>query len=286
MNHVAHAPVAPYRIRPARASDAAAILAIYGHGFPDALKQFTALGSPGAAVYLKALLEEGRQGGATPFWVACHVDDDNAVTGFVQWRLAGEVAVLNNIYVDPKCRAARVGTTLLAESLENLHWPCPTIELDVFEHNDRARAWYERLGFAECARQTWYTSASWRPPQASERKPATRPGGDYLIDGLPQADAVHAAFGFSQFQLTTARDTYRIGRLGSEWFRLFSPLVLADGAALTALHRLDAHRRLFLIAGSDKPMEDWPNVALRKVAGSCHMRARREAVIAHLAEQA
>jgi GNAT superfamily N-acetyltransferase len=66
-------------------------------------------------------------------------------------ELGGEICTIDELYVAPPARGHRLGTALL-ESLVRGDGPWPgrpvALELEVSPQNHRARALYERLGFA------------------------------------------------------------------------------------------------------------------------------------------
>ena len=255
-----------FTIRSARPDDAAGILGVYAQGFPKPLLPLTALGCHGGMTYIAQLIREARRGGSSPFWVAG--DRHDAVVGFVQWRLISDTAVINNIYVRHVSRGQRIGRRLLADSLQQLTWPFTLVELDVFADNPRAKRWYETLGFCEDGRRVWLEGP--RPKRA---------GGDYLLEGLPQADAVQQVLGFSLFRVTTKQRVYRVGRLGEQWFRLFDPVALDDSALMSAIASIDAERKLFLLLD---PHDAGTHSQLRPLATSIRMQAGRDRLLSLL----
>jgi len=166
---------ASVEFRPAAPEDATAILSIYDQGFPEELRALTALGCSGGRAYVESLIAEGSEHTATPFWLA--VADDGRPVGFIQWRLQGATAVLNNIYFLPKGQGRGLGSRLIYVSLQATGWSSATIELDVFADNERAKDWYTRLGFQASGQRSWRVS---EPLVATE---AIAAGGNYLIDG-------------------------------------------------------------------------------------------------------
>jgi ribosomal protein S18 acetylase RimI-like enzyme len=73
-----------------------------------------------------------------------------------------ELGLLERLYVDPVCWARGTGRDLYRTAMAHLHGEgYPAAALWVLEGNDRARAWYERLG--------------WRA--TGERRPVYEPAG-------------------------------------------------------------------------------------------------------------
>jgi len=71
-------------------------------------------------------------------------------------RVFGGVTFLNNIYLAPELRGEGRGSLLLAESVRQLGAsPFSVMELDAFESNVQAIAWYRRLGFREVGSTLW-----------------------------------------------------------------------------------------------------------------------------------
>ena len=130
-------------IGPARADDVAAIARL----------ETVALG-PDA--WSERLIEQGVVGDLpTVHYLVVRDDDD--VTGYAATSVAGEVAELQRIAVDPVRRRTGVATRLLsavvrlatADGAERLL-------LEVREDNTEARAFYEARGFAEVDRRPRY----------------------------------------------------------------------------------------------------------------------------------
>jgi hypothetical protein len=120
--------------------------------------------------------------------------------------------------------------------------------LDVLEHNQIARSWYERIGFAVRASTEWWALRSCVSDQALLSGP--------LLRQAAAAAASQRAFGFSQFVLDLGDREVTIGRMGSRWFRI------TDASALTLdvlslLHELDPDRSVLALlpAGSAAPAQ-------------------------------
>jgi hypothetical protein len=190
------------------------------------------------------------------------------VVGCAEMRRGRSTLFLNHIAVSPDARGCGAGGELLAYAIRGVASPLhDTIQLDVLDRNTAARAWYVALGFVPCGE---YQISEFCPQAAAE--------GEGYAAGVPQADAAHKVFGFSQFTVTTPLGTYQVGRLGGEWFRVTAPNALRDGGLLATLRRLDPRRRILAVlmnAGGDS--------ALRAFARGTRMSAALGGVVSKLA---
>lgn len=79
---------------------------------------------------------------------------DGDIAGYIVGSLGlsieagGRFLLIDELYVTPACRGRGLARALLASLLPYARaHGCRTVELEVGWENDRARAWYERLGF-------------------------------------------------------------------------------------------------------------------------------------------
>ena len=85
------------------------------------------------------------------------------------------------------------------------------------------------------------------------------------------------------FRLITPGREYTVGCLGSDWFRVSGPELLADPGALAVLQRIDGQRRILaLITGQDRP-EALPRDASRIVTAR-RMSMDLDQLLANLAD--
>ncbi len=223
-------------IRCACADDAEGIVDVVRCGIDPELLDLTIYGCDGIGRYVRDQILARGSGSDTAYTVAC---EGPRVVGCAELRLVRDGLFLNYISVKPELRSGGLGGRLLLRAIEDSGRSTEgRMALDVFDHNDRARGWYDRLGFVYGDTSEW-----WEAPlgQGRQRRGA-------LICGYPQAVACHERFGFGQFRVQTEQGEYDIGLLGAGWFRLTAPAVLQDAPALTALRAVDGVRRLLVIA--------------------------------------
>ncbi len=226
-------------VRLAEPSDAASIVRLYAEAAAEWVVPRTALGCHGATAYVQSLIEERGRGWSSQFWV---LGDD----AFLQLRRVDvRTVMINNIFVGARVRGRGVGTELLRHALGE-HPLLGHVVLDVFDDNPRARGWYEALGFAFTTGRTWL-----------ERPLPVATAAEYRVEGLPQADAVHHAFGFSMLQVETSAGGHSVGRLGSGWFRVPVPSALDDPGLVAALADLDPQRRVLALGQGNDDEQPW-----------------------------
>ncbi|MEU4091901.1 GNAT family N-acetyltransferase [Streptomyces sp. NPDC026673] len=124
------------RIRPADASDADAITALFLASRAAAMPYLPRLHSDEETRWWIAniVLEQCR------VWVA-----EQAVTGAALGFAALDGGRLEHLYLRPDARGRGIGASLLDEVLR--HHPDGPLSLHVFQRNTAARAFYERHGF-------------------------------------------------------------------------------------------------------------------------------------------
>lgn len=219
----------------AREDEAPAILGLFSSLFPAERQRWVPLGSPGALAYLCETISRQDVGGEN-VWVVAR---DGAVAGCAEIRRAPDRLFLNHVLVRADLQGQGVGRRLLGAAFGTLARPgMREVMLDVFSDNARARAWYERLGFQTLSVTRW-ENVPW-PGAASAC-------GQWSLTGLPQADCVHARYGFSMFDLTTSSGVYQVGRLGPELFRLSDERALKDSDAWAALRAVGPERAVLLL---------------------------------------
>ncbi len=130
-------------IEPATSTDVAAVAAL----------EVVALG-PDA--WSAALVEQGIAGELPTVHYLVH-RDDGLVTGYVVVSMAGDVAELQRIAVDPDQRRTGVATRLLGEVVRLARADgADRVLLEVREDNLAALAFYAARGFTELARRPRY----------------------------------------------------------------------------------------------------------------------------------
>lgn len=232
---------------PARPRDAEAIAETIRDSFSQREINLTIFGSSLAHRWVAAHLSLPEGVAEREYTVAL---DGDEVIGCAEVVPRGDGLQLSYIGVREKYRGQGVGTRLLAAALRRAS---PVVvgvmSLDVFDTNVGAKRWYEGLGF-EHEGTTLLCDAS-----------ACLPPGKLLgrVLGMPTASASHEAFGFSEIDVETGNERTRVGRLGSDWWRLTAPgtgvwQAAAHHELLATLVALEPARRLLLVqAGQQAP---------------------------------
>jgi ribosomal protein S18 acetylase RimI-like enzyme len=145
------------RVRPAEPSDAAAIAAVHVAGWEGAYRGMV----PDEAFEQRtlarrtALWEELLGGSGDPVtnrppWVAV-AERTGTTIGFISLGAPGGRAIeITALYVDPSAWRGGAGTALMDAALaESARTGAAAVTLWVLEPNTRARAFYERCGFAD-----------------------------------------------------------------------------------------------------------------------------------------
>lgn len=209
---------------------------------------------------------------------AGELSPNHYVVAELEGRLVGaaEMAIresdlfLNYISVSEDVRGNRIGTSLLGWTIED--WisdrPRSVIALDVFESNAVARGWYSSAGFRETSRIDWFVVPLDPDPRSSETVPCL---------GLPQANACHEKFGFSEFFLEQPLGLVKVGRLGDRWYRLTDSASCDDASVHKTLKSLDPNREILLV------VENEENSSLgARFSGSIRMTAELSAAMSNL----
>ncbi len=252
----------------AKAPDAEGILQILSENFPPSLLPYIPLGCPGSRAYVADAIGLRRQG-CDSKWIVAR---DQGIAGFAEMRLYSDELFVNHIYVRRDRQGRGLGSYLLKEALQATRQEGVTqVGLDVFLENEKAKHWYSRIGFAPVERYSWSTTAL-RPPSTP---------GWYCVAELPQAECIHARYGFSQFVLKTVRGSYRIGRLGDDVFRVGDLRLLEDHAALRGLGELGPARHLLAVC-PDEAVETYSYPDLAGVATAVRMVAGLDEVVVRL----
>jgi ribosomal protein S18 acetylase RimI-like enzyme len=164
------------RLRRANAHDAAAMatvmVAAWRHGYPGIVADdvIEAQTVQRWQPLLAAAVDPGPSGDAG---AVVAVDDRDRVVGFAGFRSDPDdpsVGHLSSLYVDPDAAGAGIGRQLVARALAELAGGGrETVTLWVFRDNTRARALYERCGFAPDGAEI--VDLRWGVPQVRYRRP-------------------------------------------------------------------------------------------------------------------
>lgn len=152
---------------------------------------------------------------------------------------------LNLDYIATKTNARSQGLArkLWQEATKRcLHEHLQFMQLDVFSNNEVALGWYRKLGFTEIGRSTIWSCQGWETKQEAISS---------QILNLPQAEANHAYFGFSQLNIRIGDEEWTVGRLGTQWYRISNPVAVNNPALLGYLKQFDPTRRILAIVPKD-----------------------------------
>lgn len=242
-------------IRPAVPQDGERIATLMREGVSDTVRRITIMCSPRLGRFVA---DELAAGGAQEYVVAVF---DGRVMGTSAWRHADGSLHLDHLYVAPELRGRGIGSALVLDGLRRIRRSGEScLLLDVFDDTPRAVAWYRSWNMRQEQEFAWI--------QLPLPAGGPRSGRD-LPSEWAEAQARQARYGFSQFTLSTATGTYRVGRLGERLFRCGTFGILDDVAALEELARFDPQRQLLCVG----PATEVPIVVLR--SGSIVARSER-----------
>jgi len=222
-------------IRSAKQADAACVARLFCADFAPQVGQFMIYGCKGATTYIANQITAGAKVSKSVYYVA---QDADRIVAALELCRGPQMLHLNYIGVEAAQQGKRIGSRLLCEAIRLSGIGVGKFSLDVFDDNPRAMNWYQHLGL--------------KVQQSSDIVEVrtvgkTMDNAAFLAD-IPQADLCQACFGFSKFTLVTARQSYTIGRIGDDWYRLNDQNGVDDSDLFRALSVLDPHRRIFLIA--------------------------------------
>lgn len=226
-------------IRAASPDDSSAMAAVVRAAASSLMRDTTILGGAGLERFIR---DQIASASANRFLVA---EVGGHIVGMSAWRYEGEELFLNHLFVHPSAQGRRVGTSLWARGLAGLNTGAARrLSLDVYEDNTRAAAWYRSMGLEPVAQRIVMAVPI----------PSVLPSAEQAWSStfLGPADHDYSQYGFSQFTLSTPRAAYTIGRLGTDFFRIASSVLLDDEIAMDALHRLDPRRRLLCFDVPDR----------------------------------
>jgi len=219
-------------IRLASCIDAPKIVSLVRKSFNSRILNAMIYGCAGITQYLKSQISIPSGLSDTVYVVA---ESGGVIVGCVELRLLGDTIFLNYICTSRKMRNKGLGKKLLKKAV--LIVKCRNhrrMALDVFADNHVAKQWYSKLGFARNYTTGWYSF-----PVVYKKT-----GLVGKVSGFPQADLCHARFGFSQFSVHASKNSYSVGRLGNDWFRVTQKEILQDAEAVNTLAKLDARRKI------------------------------------------
>lgn len=219
------------------------IVELIRQGFSEQFLSMTPMGCHGAAEYCRHLIQAQDQFGDSTYAVAA-IDDE--VAGCIELRTTTDSIFINYVCVAPEARSHGIASRLLRYAADVVRTPAHRwLRLDVLEDNAVARRWYEGLGFQTESTTDWHTMPLPKGNNAAG-----------YVSGLPQAEVLQRAFGFSQINVLASSGRYSVGLLGDEWLRVTDSAVLADSDATGVLaSRYPDRTALVLAPTGDLPEE-------------------------------
>lgn len=225
-------------VRPARPEEAGDLVTVIREAFPHEVIRRTVYGCSGIKAYIRAVLTAKPL--VTPTYLVAGWTGEIASAAEV--GAAEDGVFLSYIGTRSAARSKGLGTRLLLAASE-LYSPRSDsqISLDVYQDNTRAQGWYRRVGFEVIGERGWWELDL----KGLKHSPA-------VVSGLPQADLCHKKFGFSEVSIHFGSDSHRIGRLGTDWFRVNGLAALENSALLAALSSLDPSRKVLALGDPSK----------------------------------
>jgi GNAT superfamily N-acetyltransferase len=211
--------------------------------FPSELLPYTIFGCHGIERYLRDTIAHQNWGNSA-WYVLCA--EDSRADGFVEIRRTIHSLFTNHLYIASSARGPGVGTSLWFHGLNWARNPeQSSAGCDVFDSIYAVRRRRHRaLGFQHAFEQLWVEAA---PDDWGNQDAHT-----WYAGGLALADRIHENYGFSEFDLHTRSNRYRIGRLGRRFFRATDAAVFSDPSVPHALRTLDPRRSLFCVDKTDR----------------------------------
>jgi len=260
-----------FQVRRAEVSDAPKIVEILRSEFSSELLPYTIFGCEGVEQYVRDAIA-CQELGNSKWHVLCL--DGSEPLGFTEIRQTIDSLVISYGYVTPSARGPGVGTSLLFHSVARARTlDQPRVELDVFHDNYSVRRGHRASGFREVCEHVWV--------EVPLENGIGQSAGAWYAGGLAQADRIHKSYGFSEFDLHTPSDTYRVGRLGRSLFRATDAAALWDPCVSHALATLDSRRTLLCIDRRDRLSGVMPRPAVVR-ARSFRMAASVDTVLQRL----
>ncbi len=209
-------------VRPAVGADLPWVADLVRASFDDALLPYLVAAQAGIVDWWRTVLDHPGSFPTTRFLVA--LAEDGERLGYAELKAADDTTgFLSYVAVEPAARGRRVAAALVAHYLRS-EPHLDAMELDVFETNEPARRLYDRLGFEETSRTTWW-GAPLEPRAARD---------DVQVADLHAVLARHRAYGFTDAVVDPAGAATRFGVLGDDVLRCFTPESFddADGHAV------------------------------------------------------
>lgn len=230
------------RVRQAEPDDLPWIAELVRDSFDESLLPYLVAAQSGIVEWWRVVLEHPESFAATRFLVAVSGSEERLAYAELK-ELDATTGFLSYVAVDPGARGHGVATALLAAYLRDAPH-LEAMELDVFADNASARRLYDRLGFVETARATWWAAPLEPGPQ--------RPG---AVTDLHAVLARHRTYGFTDLVADPRGSGVRFGILGREVLRCFTLETFDDPAAQATVRALfpGLTRRFAVLPGDVAP---------------------------------
>jgi len=290
----------PVSIRAAHSDDATRVSELCRRATPVDLRPATPIGSCCAGAWIRHRIalsddvESARDSqtetngvGALEQAPAYRIaDDDRRIVGVAEWRMIDARLFLNTIASAPRGRG--IGTLLLREGLER--WPSPElVELDVFASMPNAIRWYNKLGFEAVRESEWVFYPPLVPEEKRratiQKKTVSRNTHAERVQWMNQGRATtnHDSYGVSMLDLKTEGNNHRVGRLGTDFFRITDPKTLCNQAIRHFLCHLDPTRHVAHRAASPPVRDPFTGLEGRHIDTSTRMRTSRKTILQAIA---
>lgn len=244
--------------RPIDPDQCAAVVQLHRHTFVPARFETTVYASEGIHHYLSSLLQfsEFKHESNKHFMYGAW--DGDKIVGYVHGRALPVFWHLNYIAVAPVYQGYGIGRQLWRKWLQmGQQLGYQRFSLDVEQNNHRARKWYERQGLQEVS-MTWLHQKELDDVSTVSCLVDIRK--EVHLRDWENAQAWHAAFGFSMIHLMYHGQEWPVGRLGQRFYRVEG---LLPPQIETLLREIDGERQLLITSAQQIPRLHVREVSLR-----------------------
>jgi ribosomal protein S18 acetylase RimI-like enzyme len=226
-------------IEPAKADQSPAIAHLLKtECLPEDLHPYLAYAQAGAHAYLREAFEGTPLAPDRDHLVAL---TDSRVSGYAEFRQIDGTGFLSYLCVATHARGSGIGRRLIDAYRARRPW-LARLELDVYEENVNARAFYEHLGFDYMESRIWVT----RPAPAVRPLRETGLPTPTIVD-WPHAVASHDRYGFCMLTAKWKGRAVRLGRIGADTVNYIHRTDFEDLDLAEAIQSVLPHSRDFAI---------------------------------------
>jgi hypothetical protein len=166
--------------------------------------------------------------------------DGETLVGYAHYRALPDSWHLNNIAILPTYQGCGIGRTLWNCFLETgQERGFQQLSLDTERDNQKALAWYQRLGLCITETSRIYEKSISGKALSHHTTETVQ-----LLD-WEAAEAWQEAYGFSRFRLAYQGRTWPVERLGQRYFRVRQPL---PAVLESVLSEMDSSRSLLIVS--------------------------------------